>query len=55
MRLFSLLIHTLRADIQPRGHRLLDPSFQFALLSLPTEATSTESPNSKQPFARKPA
>jgi Zn-dependent protease with chaperone function len=36
-RLFSLLIHTLRADIQPRDHQLLDPSFQFALLSLPPE------------------
>lgn len=34
-RLFSLLIHALRADIQP--HHSDDPKLQFELLSLPPE------------------
>jgi hypothetical protein len=40
MRLFSSLIHTLRADIQPRG-QLMDPSFEFKLRSLPQETPKT--------------
>lgn len=40
-RLFSLLIHALRADIQPPD-QLVDPSFQFALLGLPQEMAQTE-------------
>ena len=43
-RLFSLLIHALRADIQP-SHHSDDPKFQFTLLSLPPETQPNEKKN----------
>ena len=43
-RLFSLLIHALRADIQP-PHHLDDPKLQFELLSLPPETQPNDKRN----------